>query len=336
VPEPHQLDTRRENAAREGEDAAKRLAQSHYENFSVGSFLLPRELRQELYNIYAFCRLADDFADETAEGVSRSDRLDEWERGLDRIQSEVEFSTLRRTDLRTRPSDQPLLSADVYGDPSSLTLAPSHFQLFTALAGTIQRCNLPLEPFKDLLNAFRQDLVKTSYQTWEELLAYCRLSANPVGRLVLGVSGSQSPPLFALSDKICTALQLANHWQDVADDYSKGRIYVPKDILDRFGVQEESIAERRFDGQFRAMMVELVDRTEELFTAGCPLLAQAPATLKPQLYLYWGGGMAALAAIKANDYDVLNNRSRVRRGDRIRLAAEALVRWVMVKSRPAS
>jgi len=314
VAKPHQLKTDREVSSREGEDAAKRLAQSHYENFSVGSFLLPREIRQELYNIYAFCRLADDFADETAGGVSALDMLDNWERQLNNIAGGIRA---QRPDYLTRTVD-------------SFT---AHASIFTALDETIHRRKLAIQPFRDLLTAFRRDLVQTRYETWEELLDYCHYSANPVGRLVLGVSGVKDTANFALSDNICTALQLANHWQDIAEDYQRGRVYIPVEILGRFGVTESALAERKFDGQFRDMMVELVGRTEELFTAGKPLLDQVPSFLKPQLYLYWGGGMAALAAIKANGYDVLNNRSRVRRIDRIKLAAGALGRWVVVRGR---
>ena len=311
---PHQNNTRREHPAREGERAAKRLAQSHYENFSVGSFLLPRELRQELYNIYAFCRLADDFADESAGGVSRSEMLDDWDRRLNNIAG----------GLRTNRPDYLTRTVDRY---------TAHSSLFTALGETIHRRKLPIQPFRDLLIAFRLDLVKPRYETWEELLDYCRLSANPVGRLVLGVSGVKDAPLFALSDNICTALQLANHWQDIAEDYQRGRIYIPADIMRHFNVDEAALEERKFDEQFQAMMVELVHRTEGLFITGRPLLDQVPSVLKPQLYLYWGGGLAALSAIKANGFDVLNNRSRVRRLDRIKLAIGALGRWLLVKGR---
>jgi len=285
----------RADAVEQGRAAAKKLAGKHYENFSVASILLPPDVRQDLLNIYAFCRLADDFADEAVGGVNRSDELDRWEVNLRRAGESTEVT-------------------DFQGDAG----------LFIALGETIRRRRLPLEPFFDLLTAFRLDLIKTRYESWEDLLDYARLSANPVGRLTLAVCGSTSEEQFALSDKICTALQLANHWQDVGDDFQRCRIYIPSEILREFNVGEEIIRDRRATPEFRRMTLYLVDRTRRMFDEGKLLLDLAPKSLRAQLYLYLGGGIAALKAIQARGGDVLTHRCRVRNRDRVLLAMKAL------------
>lgn len=281
-----------EGAARLGHRQSRSLGRSRYENFSVGSAFLPRAIRQDLFNIYAFCRLADDIADEAAGGVSRSERLDHWQEQLEEA-----------------------------------AVGNAEAPLFAALGGTIRRHGLSTEPFLDLLTAFRQDLTVTRYPTWDDLLVYCRLSANPVGRLVLAVCGLKSDDLFAHSDKICTALQLANHWQDVASDYERGRIYVPGEVMSQFEVAEEVIPGGRPTPSFRLMMRHLVERAERLFKEGKPLLTLVGKPLSPQIYLYWGGGMAALQAIRAADGDVLTTQRKVGIADRLRLGSGALVRW---------
>jgi len=195
--------------------------------------------------------------------------------------------------------------------------------LFAALGETIRRHKLPLEPFRDLLQAFRRDLTCLRYVSWEDLLDYCRLSANPVGRLVLLLGGESNEPFFAYSDKICTALQLANHWQDVAGDFRRGRIYIPLSEMARFGVSEDAIQRRETGPLFKQMMANLVERTEAMFEEGQALLDLVNRPLGRQLRLYWGGGMAALRAIQSIDYDVLNHRARVGRPAKLRVFIRA-------------
>jgi len=306
----HRSDANRIPIASTGEAQTRRLARRRYENFTVASFLIPRELRQDLINIYAFCRLADDFADEPAEGVARSVLLDDWENRL-----------------RTAGNDNHTAGAPV----NSAAVNDEYTALFEALGATMRHRGLELQPFLDLLTAFRLDLTKTRYQTWGELLDYAQYSANPVGRLVLAAAGISEPTLFAHSDKICTALQFANHWQDIARDFDYGRIYVPQESLNRYHIREAEIEARVMSHRFRDMMIELIERTRELFNEGKSLISAVPAFLRPQISLYWGGGMAALSAIKSRGYDTLNYRCRVRRRDRLWLGAEALGRWMAVK-----
>lgn len=274
----------------------RRLAGSHYENFSVGSIFLPKSIRNDLSNIYAFCRIADDIVDEAAEGVLNSDKLDEWER---------------------------LLDESVHGN--------STIPLFAALGDTILRRSLPLQPFKDLLAAFRQDLTVRRYGTWSELEDYCRLSANPVGRLVLAVCGYSDVRFFAYSDKICTALQLTNHWQDIAEDYRRGRIYIPLEEMRKFGVNESVIEDNLPVAEFKTMVLFLCDRAEELYLQGEPLISLAGKPLAPQLYLYQQGGLAALNAIRSAGGDVLTKKCRVRNRNKFWLGAGAMSIWIRGK-----
>jgi squalene synthase HpnC len=281
-----------ERTLRDGENANRKLAKSHYENFSIGSLFLPYSQRRDLYNIYAFCRLADDIADEAAGGVSALEQLDEFERNL-------------------------RLSVE---DGSDLPL-------FKSLGATIRNRNLTLQSFLDLLTAFRQDLTVTRYQTWDELLNYCRYSANPVGRLVLAVFQCSDESYFAYSDKICTALQLTNHWQDVGEDLKRGRIYIPQAVLSQFEVPEAALGRSTPSPEFCRMMLDLGKEADRLFLEGKPLISMVPHGLSAQLYLYWGGGRAALASIRAAGGDVLTSRRRVGKIDRFRLLAGALVRY---------
>lgn len=292
---------------RQAECWNRELVNRHYENFSVGSIFLPKLMRQDIYNIYAFCRLADDFADEASGGGSRSGQLDLWESLLEGCAG---WAT---------------------GNSGPDIGSVAQQRLFLALGATITKHKLPLEPFLDLLTAFRLDLTKTSYETSDELTDYARLSANPVGRLVLLCSGVSDEALFALSDKICTALQLANHWQDVAEDYQRGRVYIPQEVLHRFDVTEADIASGCESDGFLRLMESLVNSTEETFVEGKPLLTLAPASLRPQLYLYWGGGMAAIGSIRRNGYRVLSRKCSVSGRDRAALAIGALGRLAFSK-----
>src|SRR5216684_987598 len=212
------------------------LATHHYENFNVVSWLLPRRLHQHFYNVYAYCRWADDLGDEVPGAARALELLDWWEREL---------------------------AACYEGRPSH--------PVFVALAETVRACNIPIDPFRDLLVAFRRDQTVKRYASWEDVLGYCRYSADPVGRLVLYLCGYRDAGRQRLSDYTCTALQLANFWQDVSHDLDKGRIYIPLDGLATHGLSENEIVDRRFDQRYVHLMKDLIVRTRQLFAAGLPL-----------------------------------------------------------------
>jgi len=266
----------------QGEAFNRKLAQSHYENFAVAARILPRQISQDLYNIYAFCRLADDFADNALSKTEACEKLSRWG---DLLEATV---------------------SDELKDP-----------LFRALADTIHRHNLSLDPFRRLLQAFQLDLVKHRYSTRSELSEYTHLSADPVGTIVLELYGYHDPAYFALSDRICTALQLANHWQDVAEDFDRGRIYIPEEDMLRHNVSERNIADRDANSRFKLLMQDEVNYTRRLFCEGRELLKLVRGWLRLQLGLYFEGGMAALSAIERNDYDVLNRSSKLRSMDKM-------------------
>lgn len=254
------------------------LAQGHYENFTVVSRLVPRRLRQHFCNIYAYCRWADDLADETGDPRRSLELLDWWE------------SQLR----------------DCYAGKTS-------HPVFTALAETIHSFQIPLEPFADLLTAFRQDQQTTRYRTLDELLGYCRRSADPVGRLILCLADCRDERSYKLSDSICTGLQLANFWQDVAGDWERGRIYLPGQWLERFGYEETMFARRECNAAFRRMMAAAVDDAETRLLAGRPLVAIVPRDFRVAVDLFLHGGLAVLDAIRRLDYDVWSRRPVVTR-----------------------
>jgi hydroxysqualene synthase len=245
---------------------------SHYENFPVGLFV-PRERRPYVHALYAFARAADDFADEAMYEGMRREKLDQWEQRLHAAyRGEAE-------------------------DP-----------IFVALGATVQRLGIPKELLLDLLSAFRQDTVKSRYDTWDELLDYCRRSANPVGRLVLLVFEQHDPELPAWSDAICTGLQLANHWQDLAVDLRKDRIYLPRELRDHFGVPEWDLNAGRLTDGFRACLREVVARTRALFAQGRPLCDRVGKELRFEMRLTWLGGYSILDGIEAVGYDVFRRR----------------------------
>jgi squalene synthase HpnC len=267
------------------------LATRHYENFHVVSFLLPKRLHQDFYNVYAFCRWADDLGDEIGD-TAESLRLLTWWRG------ELHAMYAGRT---------------------------SH-PVFVALKGTVERHQLPIEPFDDLITAFEQDQRVTRYRNFEELFAYCRYSANPVGRLVLGLCGYRDAARQQLSDATCTALQLANFWQDVNVDWAKDRVYLPLDVLARHGSSVDAIAERRFDDNFRAAMKEAVGVARELFLKGLPLADQVDRRLAIDLDLFSRGGMKVLEKIGRMDYNVLAARPAISKVERVGLLLGAIRR----------
>jgi squalene synthase HpnC len=267
------------------------LATHHYENFQVVSFLLPKRLHQDFYNVYAFCRWADDLGDEIGD-PSESLRLLSWWRG--------ELQAMYRGET-THP-------------------------VFVALEGTATRHQLPMQLFNDLIKAFEQDQTVTRYRNFEELFEYCRYSANPVGRLVLGLCGYQDAARQTLSDATCTALQLANFWQDVTVDLEKDRVYLPLDVLSRYGYSLEGLVKRKFDPNFRDAMREVVGVARELFLKGMPLAGQVDRRLAIDLELFSRGGLKILDKIEQQDYNVLAARPVISKTERVALLLGALAR----------
>ena len=264
------------------------LALSHYENFHVASWFLPKALRPHFHAIYAYCRISDDLADEAGDPALATVLLDLWRAELDACYE-----------------------------------GRARHPVFVALAQTIRACSIPKEPFADLLRAFYQDQVVTRYASRADLLGYCRYSANPVGRLVLYACGEASAERLRLSDATCSALQLANFWQDVAGDYARGRIYLPQDEMSRFGVTEEVIAAGSATPQFRALLRHEVAFARGLFAEGLGLAGQVGGRLALDLELFSLGGLAILRAIERQDYDVFRVRPALSRATKMRLLLRA-------------
>ena len=270
----------------------KHLATTHYENFHVATFFLPAALRPHFHSVYAFCRTSDDLGDEVADTATATRLLAQWRAMLHQCFAEPELS---------------------------------RHPVYVALQPTIAACSLPTEPFDDLISAFEQDQSHTHHESLESLEAYSRYSANPVGRLVLLVSGYRSEELFQLSDDICTGLQLANFYQDVVEDDARGRRYIPADAMQRFGVTDEQIHERRFDAEFRVMMQFLVDDARARLTRGHRIVSMVDRDLAATLSLFVKGGHAILDAIAAQGYDTLRARPVVTKEAKLRLLGGALL-----------
>ncbi|HTZ48401.1 MAG TPA: squalene synthase HpnC [Verrucomicrobiae bacterium] len=266
------------------------LATHHYENFNVVSWLLPKELHQHFYNVYAYCRWADDLGDEIPDKHRALELLSWWETELD----------------------------------ACYEGRPSH-PVFVALRETVTAKDVPKQPFADLLKAFRQDQVMRRYATWDAVLDYCVYSANPVGRLVLYLCGYRDEERQWLSDATCTALQLANFWQDVSRDLEKGRIYIPLDRAAEHGLSENEIVEKKFDPRYVALMKELIEYTRNLFEKGMPLSKMVAGKLSVDLAMFSRGGMAVLDAIEEIGYDTLHQRPEVGKGKQVRLLGRAIV-----------
>jgi squalene synthase HpnC len=265
------------------------LTAGHYENFPVGSLLVPRELRPHVHAIYAFARIADDYADEPQYHDSmRLALLENWE-------SQLLQSLWRR---------------------------PQH-PVFIALKETIERFGLPPDLFRDLLTAFKLDVVKKRQPTFSDVLAYCRCSANPVGRLVLLLFQYRDPELHELSDAVCTALQLANFWQDIPIDLAKGRIYLPLEDLERFGYSEEDLNARVYNDAFIRLMRFQTERTRSLFSKGRPLARRVGKDLRFELSLVWEGGNHILRLLEKNRFDVFSRRPVVTKAGWVQLGARA-------------
>jgi squalene synthase HpnC len=266
------------------------LSTHHYENFHVVSFLLPQQFHQDFYNVYAFCRWADDLGDEIGDSAE-SLRLLAWWRSL----------------LLSHNGDQ--------------------HPVFVALRGTIARRNLSLEHFVHLIDAFEYDQTTTRYRDWRQVLDYCVNSANPVGRLVLELCGYRDNDLFLLSDYTCTGLQLANFWQDVRVDIEKGRIYLPQDLLARHSVQEADILNRRHTPAFEQAMREAVAYARDFFHKGLPLSSRLDARLALDIELFSRGGMAILDKIEAGHCRVLDARPKITKNERLWLLLKTLAVW---------
>ena len=264
------------------------LARTHYENFSVATWFLPKRLRQHFFNVYAYCRISDDLGDETGDPAASLELLDQWESELNACYSG----------------------------------APRH-PVFVALAGTVREFDIPRHEFSDLLTAFRQDQTVTRYQTFDDLLGYCHNSANPVGHLVLHLCGYRDPERQQLSDFTCTALQLANFWQDVSVDYEKGRIYLPLEDLKKYEVSEGDLANRTNSPQFREMMRFEVERARQWFGRGLPLVGQVSRELAIDVELFSRGGEEILNAIERQNYAVLGNRPAISKPRKLALVARA-------------
>jgi squalene synthase HpnC len=273
------------------------LATRHYENFHVVSLLLPKHLQQDFYNVYAFCRWADDLGDEIGDPRESLRLLSWWREELQRM----------------------------------FAGHPRH-PVFAALRETARRHQLPAAPFDDLIRAFEQDQTLTRYQTFDQLLGYCRYSANPVGRLVLAMCGYRDAERQALSDATCTALQLANFWQDVAVDLKKDRVYLPLELLERHGYPLEGLWQGRFDHRFRDLMREAVGVARELFQKGLPLAGRVDRRLAIDVDLFSRGGLLVLEKIERQDYNVLRARPAISKAERVGLLLGAVGRRVFSRA----
>jgi squalene synthase HpnC len=298
----------------EAQQYCARLAHSHYENFSVVTWFLPRHLHQHFYNVYAYCRISDDLGDEVGDARQALALLDEWEAELNATYMSMVEPPLK--DVRQTAEN---LEPDL---PGRNQLAPRH-PVFIALRETIRKFDIPRQPFADLLTAFRQDQTVGRYATFDDVLGYCLYSANPVGHLVLYLCGYRDPERQKLSDYTCTALQLANFWQDVVVDYAKQRIYLPLEDLAKYGVSESNIAERRATPQFLEMMKFEVARAREWFQMGLPLAKNVDKQLALDIVLFSRGGQEILNAIERQSYDVLKRRPAISKPRKLWLVARA-------------
>jgi squalene synthase HpnC len=275
----------------------RNLARTHYENFSVATWFLPKHLRQDFLNVYGYCRISDDLGDEVGDPAAALALLDEWQTELD---------------------------ACYAGNP--------RHPVFVALAETVKTFDIPKHEFSDLLIAFRQDQTVTRFETFNDVLAYCRYSANPVGHLVLYLCGYHDSERQQLSDYTCTALQLANFWQDVTVDYTKGRVYLPLEDLHRYSVSEQDIQQNRNTPAFCEMMKFEVTRAREWFDRGLPLVSKVNKELAIDLELFSRGGQEILNAIERQNFAVLGRRPVISKPRKLALVARAALGKLMGKS----
>lgn len=281
----------------EAQAYCRKLARGHYENFSVVSWLFPKRLTPHLEAVYAYCRWADDLADETGDPVESLRLLDWWEGELRKL--------------------------------SERAVHP----VFVSLRETLREFSLPLEPFSDLLSAFRQDQTQTRYETVNDLLGYCTRSANPVGRIVLALGNSATPENLLLSDSICTGLQLVNFCQDVARDAHKGRIYLPRSVRAPLGWEDDRFLAQPLvaDGVFREMLRGETDRAEQFLRAGEPLVRRVSREIRWPIQTFLGGGLAIVAAIRRQNYDVLARRPTVSRFQKLAILADSWRRTIFLR-----
>jgi hydroxysqualene synthase len=274
----------------------ERIAGQHYENFPVASILLPRTWRPHVAAIYAFARAADDFADEEQRTPEERYRLlEDWR------------------ELLWQAAD-------------AKSLHPPYSPLFRALGHTIRTCNLPVSLLEDLLSAFRQDVATTRYATWQELLDYCRRSANPIGRLVLRIAGYVGDEFDLPADAVCTALQLTNFWQDFAVDWRRGRLYLPHETWAPAGAREQDLDAGQITPEWRTALQQAAARTTDLFSEGRAICDRVSGRLRYELRVTWLGGMLVLERVAATGFDAFTVRPTIRRSDVPRLAWDAL-RW---------
>jgi squalene synthase HpnC len=274
----------------EAREYCRRLARSHYENFSVASWFLPGRLRQHFFNVYAYCRISDDLADEVGDNAASLQLLDQWEAEL-----------------------------------GACYAGRARHPVFVALAETVHKFEIPKHEFGDLLTAFRRDQGVSRYETFDDLLGYCKYSANPVGHLVLYLCGYRDSERQLLADHTCTALQLANFWQDVSADFAKGRIYLPLEDLRRFRVGEELIRDGYNTPNFCEMMKFEVARAREWFAQGLPLIRKVDRALATDIELFSRGGQEILNAIERQEYAVLGRRPAISKSRKLGLVARAAV-----------
>jgi squalene synthase HpnC len=273
------------------------LATHHYENFHVVSFLLPKSLHQDFYNVYAFCRWADDLGDEIGD-----------------------------------PRESLRLLAWWHSELQAMYRGEASHPVFVALKGTVQHRDIPIEPFDRLIRAFEQDQTTTRYQTWEDLFAYCVNSANPVGHLVLYLCGYRDSERQRLSDYTCTALQLANFWQDVTVDLQKDRIYLPLYLFEKHGYTVDELFALQFNSHFEAVLREAVDVASDLFRQGLPLVRKVDRRLALDIELFSRGGMRILDKIRSQGYNVLKRRPHISKAERVGILLQCLPRLLRFSS----
>ena len=281
----------------ESEQYTHWLATHHYENFHVVSFLLPKRLHQDFYNVYSYCRWADDLGDEIGNTQESLRLLEWWSQELDRLYA-----------------------------------GEAQHPVFVALKGTVEKYGIPKQPFADLVRAFIQDQTVTRYNDWAGVLDYCVYSANPVGRLVLYLCGYSDAERQRLSDATCTGLQLANFWQDVIVDQHKDRVYLPLDLLAKYDYTVDEMFAHKFDDRFRNVMREAVERAREFFLTGLPLARMVDKRLSIDLELFSRGGMRVLDKIEQQGYDVLSRRPRISKPERVGLLIGTLARVAFARA----
>lgn len=300
-----------------------RLARSHYENFTVGSWLVPRNKLRHIYAVYAYCRTVDDLGDEALpEGA------DDGDGGIDTTSMLKENLSQRRPDAAGDISEFRMALLDLWQAELEACYSglPTH-PVMVALQETIEAFDIPRDPFLKLIEANRMEQRNSRYPAYEDLLHYCQHSANPVGHLFLYLFGYRDEERQRLADATCTALQLTNFWQDVARDFQKGRIYLPQEDLERFGYSEAELAQAVFNPSFQQLMAFEVERAMDLFRAGADLVPRLEGVAQLDVALFTRGGVSVLEAIRRRQYDVLSGRPALSRARKARLFLSSWLGW---------